>query len=256
MKIVVYGDDELIGFKLVSALHEQGHDAILGSQDDLEGASVVIDASIPSPFERASGLELLGMPTADLLAAERAAGVTHHVALSVVGADRLAEGEYFRAKLAQERLVRASPIPYSIVRATQFFESMTRIAAPATDGDEIRLPPVFMQPIALDDVATAVARIAVGPAVNGIVEIAGPGPFRLDELVRRVLKEGNDSRDLITDTRGRYFGATVHQRTLLPGADVLVGETRIQDRFAQLAVANGSPTGADVANGWVTVSGA
>jgi uncharacterized protein YbjT (DUF2867 family) len=231
-------------------LGEHGHDVIAAASDTgvdtlagegltgvLEGASVVIDVSSAPSFEDAAVLEFFETTTGNLLAAEAAAGVTHHVALSVVGTDRLAEGGYFRAKTVQEQLIRDSSIPYSIVRATQFFESMTRIAAAATDGDAVRLPPVFIQPIAADDVASAVVRVAAGLPLNDIVDIAGPGPFRRDELVRRVLKEANDPREVVTDTRARFLGISVSQRTLLPSADAILGETRIQDMLAQLATA-------------------
>ena len=153
----------------------------------------------------------------------------HHVALSVVGTDRLLESGYFRAKMAQEQLIQGSSIPYSIVHATQFFEFMDGIADSATDGNAVRLPPALIQPMAADDVASGVARVAVGPPVNGIVEIAGPEVFRLDELIRGRLTARNDPREVITDPQARYYGIAPSERTLLPGADARLGEIRLDD---------------------------
>jgi uncharacterized protein YbjT (DUF2867 family) len=174
--------------------------------------------------------------TSNLLAAEASAGVGHHVALSVVGTDRLTESGYFRAKLAQEKLIEAASIPYSIVRATQFFEFVQRIADDATDGNTVRLPPAMFQPMAAEDVASGVGRVAVGSPVNGMVEIAGPEQFRLDELVRGVLKSRNDPREVVTDPQASYFGIVPGERTLLPGAGAQVAETRFDEwRKQQLA---------------------
>jgi uncharacterized protein YbjT (DUF2867 family) len=230
MKIVVIGGTGLIGSKLVAKLDERGHQPIAASPatgvDTLTGeglahavaaASVVIDVSNAPSFLDAAVLEFFDTSTRNLLAAEAAAGVGHHVALSVVGTERLTEGGYFRAKLAQEELIEESSIPYSIVRATQFFEFMDRIAADATDGNTIRVPPALIQPIAADDVADALGRIAVGSPVNGIVEIAGPARFRLDELIRARLGTSGDPREVITDPDAAYFGITPGERTLLPG---------------------------------------
>jgi uncharacterized protein YbjT (DUF2867 family) len=246
MKIVVIGGSGLVGSKLVSKLGEHGHDAVAASPDSgvntltgeglkeaLEGASVVIDVSNSPSFEDAAVMEFFETSTGNLLAAEAVAGVGHHVALSVVGTDRLAESGYFRAKIAQEKLIRGSSIPYSIVHATQFFEFMKSIAADATDGNTVRLPPALIQPIAAEDVASAVGRVSVGAPLNGIVEIAGPDQFRLDELIRGVLKARSDPREVVTDPQARYYGVNPSQRTLLPGADALAAETRFQDWLEQ-----------------------
>ena len=207
MKIVVIGGTGLIGSQVVTKLGEHGHEAVAASPDTgvntltgeglpevLEGADVVIDVSNSPSFEDAAVLEFFETATGNLLAAEQAAGVGHHVALSVVGTERMADKGYFRAKSVQEKLIADSRIPYSIVHATQFFEFIKSIAALATDGDTVRLPPVLFQPMASEDVAKAVGRTAVGAPVNGIVEVAGPEKFRMDELVREALKARNDPR--------------------------------------------------------------
>jgi uncharacterized protein YbjT (DUF2867 family) len=174
--------------------------------------------------------------TGNLLDAEAAAGVGHHVALSVVGTERLSESGYFRAKIAQEKLIKRSSIKYSIVHATQFFEFIKRIADDATDGNTVRLAPVLIQPMAAEDVASAVGRISVGSPVNGIVEVAGPQQFRLDELIRQFLRERRDPREVITDPHARYFGAELDERTLLPGDDARLAETRFDDWLSQAGV--------------------
>jgi uncharacterized protein YbjT (DUF2867 family) len=166
--------------------------------------------------------------TRNLLAREAAAGVGHHVALSVVGSERMLESGYFRAKIAQENLIKSSSIPYSIVRATQFFEFVKGIADFSTDGNKVRLPSVLIQPMAADDVASAVARVAMGSPVNGTVEAGGPEKFRLDELIRRGLAAWNDPREVVADPRGRYYGIEVSERTLVPGDEAQLGETRFE----------------------------
>jgi uncharacterized protein YbjT (DUF2867 family) len=198
---------------------------------------VVVDVSNSPSFEDAAVLEFFETSTRNLLAAGAAAGVRHHVALSVVGTERLSESGYFRAKIAQEELIKESSIPYSIVHATQFFEFVKSMAAAATDGNAVRLAPVPIQPIAADDVARAVGQVAVGPPVNGIVEVAGPERFRLDEFIRRGLSARNDPREVIADPRARYFGAELGERTLVPGADARLGATRFQDWLRQPAIA-------------------
>jgi uncharacterized protein YbjT (DUF2867 family) len=246
MKIVVIGGSGLIGSKLVNKLGEHGHEAMAASPDSgvntltgeglheaLDGASVVIDVSNSPSFEDAAVMEFFKTSTGNVLAAEAAAGVAHHVALSVVGTERLTESGYFRAKLAQEKLIEESSIPYSIVRATQFYEFMKRIAADATDGNTVRLPPALIQPMAADDVAGAVGRVSVGAPVNGKVEVAGPEQFRLDELIRGVLTTRNDPREVITDPQARYFGVNPSERALLPGADARLAETRFSDWLEQ-----------------------
>jgi uncharacterized protein YbjT (DUF2867 family) len=246
MKIVVIGGSGLIGSKLVDKLGQHGHDAVAadlktgvntltgeGLDDVLEGAAVVVDVSNAPSWEDAAVMEFFRTSTGNLLAAESAAGVAHHVALSVVGTERLTESGYFRAKLAQEQLIAGSSIPYSIVRATQFYEFVKRIAAAATDGNTVRLPAALIQPMAADDVASGVGRVAVGAPRNGMVEIAGPEQFRLDELIRGVLTTRNDPREVVTDPRARYFGVNPSERALLPGADARLGETRFGDWLAQ-----------------------
>ena len=242
MKIVVIGGSGLIGSKVVSNLREHGHEAVAASPgsgvntvtgeglaEALAGASVVVDVSNSPSFEDAAVLEFFETSTRNLLAAEAAAGVRHHVALSVLGTERLSESGYFRAKIAQEKLIKGSSIPYSIVHATQFFEFIKSIAQAATDGNTVRLAPVLIQPIAADDVATAVGKVSVGSPVNGIVEVAGPQQFRLDELMRRGLSARHDPREVITDPDARYFGAHLSERTLVPSDDAHLAETRFED---------------------------
>jgi uncharacterized protein YbjT (DUF2867 family) len=246
MKIVVLGGTGLIGSKLVSVLRNHGHQAVPASPDSgvntltgeglaeaLEGADVVVDVTNSPSFEDEAVLNFFETSTRNVLDAEGAAGVGHHLALSVVGTERLAESGYFRAKIAQETLIKESSIPYSIVHATQFFEFVRGIADAATDGNSVRLAPVLIQPMAAEDVASAVARISVGSPVNGIVEVAGPEQFRLDELIRRDLDARHDPREVITDPNARYFGALLGEQTLLPGDDASIAETRFEDWLDQ-----------------------
>ena len=248
MKIVVIGGSGLIGSRLVTNLRAHGHEAVPASPDSgvntltgeglaevLEGASVVVDVSNSPSWEDAAVLKFFDTSTRNLLASEAAAGVGHHVALSVVGTDRLSESGYFRAKIAQEKLIKASSIPYSIVRATQFFEFLKGLADISADGDKVRLPPVLFQPMAADDVASGVGTIAVGPPVNGIVEIGGPEQFRVDELVRRRLALLKDPREVIADPNARYSGAKVSERTLVPDKNARLGETRFETWLTQSA---------------------
>ncbi len=252
MKIVVIGGTGLIGSQVVSKLGEHGHEAVAASPNTgvntltgeglaevLEGADVVIDVSNSPSFEDAAVLEFFKTATGNLLAAEKAAGVGHHVALSVVGTERMADKGYFKAKAVQEQLIADSGIPYSIVHATQFFEFIKSIAALATDGDTVRLPPVLFQPMASEDVAKAVGRTAVGAPINGIVEIGGPEKFRMDELVREALKARNDPRQVVTDPDALYFGDyKVDDSTLVPADGALLGEVRFHDWLErQLAAA-------------------
>jgi uncharacterized protein YbjT (DUF2867 family) len=242
MKIVVIGGTGLIGSKVVTKLREQGHDPVAASPasgvnsvtgeglpEVLQGAQVVVDVSNAPDWQDDAVMHFFQTSSRNLLAAEKVAGVGHHVALSVVGTDRLLESGYFRAKMAQEELIRGSSIPYSIVHATQFFEFMDGIADAGTDGNTVRLPPALIQPMAADDVASGVARVAVGPPLNGIVEIAGPEVFRLDELIRGRLKGRNDPREVIADPHARYYGIAPSERTLLPGADARLGEILLDD---------------------------
>jgi uncharacterized protein YbjT (DUF2867 family) len=250
MKIVVIGGSGLIGSKLVRKLLEHGHQAVPASPSSgvntltgeglaevLDSAAVVVDVSNSPSFEDAAVLNFFETSTSNLLDAEAAAGVDHHVALSMVGTERLSEGGYFRAKIAQENLIKRSSIQYSIVRATQFFEfELKRIADDATDGNTVRVAPVLIQPMAAEDVASAVGKISVGSPVNGIVEVAGPQQFRLDELIRRFLRERRDPREVITDPHARYSGAELDERTLLPGDDARLAETRFDDWLSQAGV--------------------
>jgi uncharacterized protein YbjT (DUF2867 family) len=247
MKIVVIGGTGLIGSKVVAKLADQGHDAVPASPNSgvntitgeglaevLEGAEVVVDVSNAPQWEDDAVMHFFTTSSQNLLAAEATAGVGHHVALSVVGTQRLGESGYFRAKIAQEELIQGASIPYSIVHATQFFEFINSIADNATDGDTVRLPPALIQPMAAEDVAGEVARVAVGPPLNGIVEIGGPEQFPLDELIRGRLKASGDPREVIADPKASYYGITPGERTLLPEADALIGETRL-DEWAEQA---------------------
>src|SRR4051812_45597569 len=242
MKIVIIGGTGLIGSKLVTILGEQGHEAVAASPNSgvntltgeglaevLKGAQVVVDVSNSPSFADAPVMEFFKRSTGNLLTYEAAAGVGHHVALSVVGTDRLPDSGYLRAKNAQEMLIKESSIPYSIVRATQFFEFVKSIADSATEGNTVRLPPVRFQPMAADDVASAVARVAMGSPLNGIVEIAGPEQFRFDELIRLGLSARKDPREVIADPHARYFGTELSERSLVPGDDAQLGETRFED---------------------------
>jgi uncharacterized protein YbjT (DUF2867 family) len=248
MNIVVIGGYGLIGSKLLDKLNDNGHVAVAadlqtgvntltgeGLAEALKGAAVVVDVTNSPSLEDAAALEFFETSTRNVLAAEEAAGVGHHVALSVVGTDRLSESGYFRAKIAQERLIESSSIPYSIVHATQFFEFVKSIAAAATDGNTVRLAPVLVQPIAADDVASAVGRISVGSPVNGIVEVAGPEQYRLDELIRENLSAQHDPRQVVADPDARYFGAKLTETSLMPGAEAQLAETRFEDWRSRLA---------------------
>jgi uncharacterized protein YbjT (DUF2867 family) len=248
MKIVVIGGTGLIGSKLVNKLGEHGHEAVAaapntgvntltgeGLGEVLKGASVVVDVSNSPSWDDAAVLKFFETSTRNLLTYEAAAGVGHHVALSVVGTDRLSESGYFRAKIAQEKLIRASSIPYTIVHATQFFEFLKGLADISVVNGKVRLPPVLFQPMAADDVASAVARIAVGPPVNGVVEIGGPEQFRIDELVRRHLASLKDPREVIADPKALYSGAKVSERTLVPGNKAELGDTRFETWLTQSA---------------------
>jgi uncharacterized protein YbjT (DUF2867 family) len=250
MKIVVIGGTGLVGSKLVSKLAEDGHDAVPASPNSgvntvtgeglaevLQGAEVVVDVSNAPDWDDDAVMSFFQTSTRNQLEAEAAAGVGRHVALSVVGTQRLGESGYFRAKIAQEDLIRGGSIPYSIVHATQFFEFVKTIAAAATDGNEVHLPPALFQPMAAEDVAAGVARAAEGPPVNGIVEIAGPEQFRLDELIRSALKERNDPREVVTDPAASYYGITVQERTLLPGDDAQIGRITFEEWSKQPAAA-------------------
>jgi uncharacterized protein YbjT (DUF2867 family) len=246
MKIVVIGGSGLIGSKLVNELREHGHEPVAASPtsgvntltgeglaEALKGAAVVVDVSNSPSWEDAAVMNFFETSTRNLLAYEAAAGVGHHVALSVVGSERLVESGYFRAKIAQENLIKGSSIPHTIVRATQFYEFVKGIADFSTDGDKVRLPPVLIQPMAADDVASAVCRIALGAPANGTVEVGGPETLRLDELIRRGLAARKDPREVVADPHAPYYGIQVKERTLVPEDDAKLGRIRFEDWLAQ-----------------------
>jgi uncharacterized protein YbjT (DUF2867 family) len=239
MKIVVIGGTGLIGSKTVEKLKQHGHDAIAaapntgvntvtgeGLAEALTGADVVIDVANSPSFEDQAAMDFFQAAGKNLTAAEIAAGVKHHVALSVVGTDRLQDSGYFRAKLAQEAMIKSSPIPYTLVHATQFFEFVRSIAGFSMQGDAVHLPPVLFQPMAAEDVASAIADVAMDQPLNNTIEIAGPETFTLDEPVRMALAHDGDLRKVIADSDAPYFGVKVSERTLVPGPDARLGSTR------------------------------
>ena len=242
MTIVIIGGSGLIGTKLVKNLRQHGHKVVAASpsygvntltgeglKEALTGAQVVVDVANSPSWEDKAVLEFFETSGRNLLAAEADAGVGHHIALSVVGTDRLLASGYFRAKMAQENLIKASPVPYTIVRATQFFEFVSSIAQSATDGQTVRLSPALVQPIVSEDVAAALADIAVKEPLNGTVELAGPETIRLDELVRRFLSANRDARKVTTDVHAGYFGTAVNDQSLTPGDNPRLGPTRFED---------------------------
>jgi uncharacterized protein YbjT (DUF2867 family) len=242
MKIVVIGGSGLIGTKLVKNLRQLGHEVVAASPSSgvntitgeglaeaLAGTQVVVDVANSPSWEDKAVLEFFETSGRNLLAAEAAAGVGHHVALSVVGTERLLASGYFRAKMAQENLIKASKVPYTIVRATQFFEFVKGIAQAATEGQTVRLPPALMQPIVSDDVAAALADVAINAPVNGMIELAGPERIRQDELVRRFLSANKDPRKVATDVRARYYGIELNDQSLTPGDNPRIGPTRFAD---------------------------
>ncbi|MCI0429249.1 MAG: SDR family oxidoreductase [Rhodospirillales bacterium] len=242
MKIVVIGGSGLIGTKLVNRLRQNGHEVVAASPNSgvntitreglaeaLAGAQVVVDVANSPSFEDKAVLEFFETSGRNLLAAEAAAGVGHHLALSVVGADRLPDSGYLRAKMAQENLIKASKIPYTILRSTQFFEFLNGIAQSATDGQTVRLSPALVQPVVSDDVAAALADLTLGAPVNGTVELAGPERINLDELVRRFLSAKQDARQVVADVHARYFGAKLNDQSLTPGDNPRIGPTRFED---------------------------
>lgn len=246
MKIVVIGGSGLIGSKLVNKLRQRGHEVLAASPasgvntitgeglaEALVGAHVVVDVANSPSFEDKAVLEFFETSGRNLLAAEVAAGVKHHVALSVVGTDRLAESGYFRGKIAQEKLIKAAKIPYTIVHSTQFMEFLGGIAQSGTEGQTVRLSPAFVQPIASDDIAEAMADYTLGAPVNGVVEVAGPERVRLAELVQRYLTAMQDPRKVVADAHARYFGAELKDDTLVPAGKPRLGATRFEEWFAQ-----------------------
>jgi uncharacterized protein YbjT (DUF2867 family) len=256
MRIVVIGGTGLIGSKLIERLQEAGHEPVSASPssgvdtvtgeglpDALEGAEVVVDVANAPNWGDAEVLEFFRTSSRHLLEAEVAAGVGHHVALSVVGADRLPDSGYFRAKVAQEDAVRAGGVPFTIVRTTQFFEFIGRIVEESADGDAVRLAPVPVQPEAADDVAATLARVAAGPPANGVVELAGPERFRLDEIAQRVLDAKGDPRRVTADVHARYSGSELDDRSLIPGDDPIVAPTRFEDWMTAASKDDRGPLG-------------
>ena len=242
MKIVVIGGTGLIGTKLVNSLRKFGHEVVAASPRSgvntitgeglataLAGAQVVVDVANSPSWEDKAVLDFFETSGRNLLAAEAAAGVGHHIALSVVGTERLLASGYFRAKMAQETLIKASPVPYTIVRATQFFEFVDGIVQSATDGQTVRVSPARVQPIVSDDVAAALVQVVIGTPLNGMVELAGPEPIRLDELVRQFLSVQGDTRKVTTDVHALYFGIELNDQSLTPGNNPRIGPTRFED---------------------------
>jgi uncharacterized protein YbjT (DUF2867 family) len=246
MKIVVIGGTGLIGSKLVQNLGARGHQALAaapntgvntitreGLAEALDGADVVVDVANAPVWEDKAVLDFFETSGRNLLAAEAAAGVRHHVALSIVGSERLPDNGYFRAKVAQENLIKASSIPYTILRATQFFEFVGAIVQSATVDEEIRLSPALIQPMASTDVAAALADVALAPPVNGTIEVAGPEAMPLDELGRRFLRATQDPRKVVADIHARYYGDILSDRSLTPGENPRIGAIRFEDWLAQ-----------------------
>jgi len=249
MKIVVIGGTGLVGSKTAERLRKKGHEVIAASPNSgvntitgeglaeaLAGAQVVLDLANSPSFEDKAVLEFFETSGRNLLAAEAKAGVKHHIALSIVGAERLPDSGYLRAKMAQEKLIKQSGIPYTIVRSTQFFEFLGGIAQSATVGDTVPLPSAYFQPIASDDVADVMADVALSAPINGMIEIAGPEPVRMSDLVARYLKATNDPRKVIADPRARYFGTELNDRSLVPGDNPRLGAKRFEDWFSQASL--------------------
>lgn len=245
MKVVVIGGSGLIGTKLVKKLRKQGRETVAASPstgvntitgaglaDALVGAEVVVDVTNAPVFDDETVRQFFETSTRHILAAETAAGVSHHVLLSIVGADRLQDSGYMRAKTAQEAMIKTATVPFTILHATQFFEFLGTIADANTVSDTIHIPPVSVQPVAADDVAAALAEIAFGSPANGIIELAGPEQFRFDELVRQFMSAVQDARLVSTDNQARYFGATLDARSLIPGENAQIGSTAFANWLA------------------------
>ncbi|KQZ78896.1 MULTISPECIES: SDR family oxidoreductase [unclassified Pseudomonas] len=246
MKIVVIGGSGLIGSKLVNILQERGHDVLAASPstgvnsitreglaEAMDGADVVVDVANAPSWEDQAVLDFFETSSRNLLAAEAAAGVRHHVALSIVGTDRLPDNGYFRAKVAQEKLIKASGIPYTLLRATQFFEFVGGIAQSFAVGDAIYASPALIQPMASDDVVAALADVVLAAPVNGTVEVAGPEALPIDELVRRFLRATQDNRKVVADVNARYFGSVLDDQSLTAGKNARLGAIRFEDWLAQ-----------------------
>lgn len=251
MKIVVIGASGLIGSKLVRVLRQRGQEVVEASlttwvnvitgeglDEALKGADVVVDVTNSPSFEDQAVLEFFETSSRNIIAAEGKAGVRYHAALSVVGADRMPDSGYMRAKVAQEKLVKASPIPYTILRSTQFFEFLREIANSATVGQNVRLAPALFQPVAADDTVAALADVTMGPPINGIVEVAGPERFGMSRLVERYLMEMDDEREVIADPNARYFGAALSDESLTPGANPRIGSKRFEQWLSEIKQAH------------------
>lgn len=260
MKVVIIGGTGLIGSKVVAILRENGHEAVPAAPDTgvntltgeglaevLAGADAVVDVSNSPSFDDQAVMEFFVTSTGNILEAEKLAGVGHHVALSVVGSDRLTASGYMRAKVAQEKLIRESPVSFSIVRATQFFEFVPRIADSFTIGNEVRVPSVLFQPMAADDVAKEVARVAMGTPLNAVVEIGGPEQFRFDEIIKKALSARKDPRTVVADSEGRYFGALLDERALVPAETSLRGEITLAEYVSRKAADAGQAVTAGAA---------
>jgi uncharacterized protein YbjT (DUF2867 family) len=246
VKLTIIGGTGLIGSKLVTRLRERGHEAVPAALNTgvntltgeglaaaLQGAAVIVDVSNSPSFEATAVMNFFTTSTRNLLKYATAAGVKHYVALSVVGTDRLPDSPYLQAKNTQEALIKSAGMPYSIVHATQFFEFVKAIADEATDGTTVRVPAALIQPMAADDVAEAVARVAVGTPVNGIVEVGGPEQFHFDALIRQFLDARHDPRKVVVDAHARYFGTELNERSLVPADGARLGETSFQDWLNQ-----------------------
>lgn len=247
MKIVVIGGTGLIGSKLVALLRQRGHEVLAASPDSgvntltgeglasaLAGAQVVVDVANSPSFEDNAVMSFFQTAGKNLLAAEADAGVKHHVALSVVGADRLPDSGYLRAKVAQEALIKASGTPYTILRSTQFFEFLPKIAEAGSDGNMVRVPAAFIQPIVSDDVVATLCDLTLGAPVNGIVEIGGPEKFRFDEIIGRAFSAKKDTRKVVADLHTRYFGTELAEESLIPGGKARLGQTRFDAWFSRI----------------------
>jgi uncharacterized protein YbjT (DUF2867 family) len=252
MRIIVIGGTGLIGSGVVADLRRAGHESVAASPDTgvntltgdgladvLRGAAVVVDVTNSPSFEDGAVMEFFETSTRNILAAAASADVGHVVALSVVGSERLPDSGYLRAKCQQEKLIKSSALPYSIVHATQFFEFISRIADDATEGSTVRLPSVLFQPLAAADVASAVSRVALGSPLNGTVEVAGPEQFRFDEIVRRVLTERGDPRAVVADPHARYYGTELTDRSLTPGEGAELAPTSYESWLARSAARAG-----------------